>query len=194
MQKMPGTDRRDEWARPPLAVGVTATLPPRPRRSAWQPSFLPALPSARSRRRSASRLPAVGWARLAAICSSIPLFRAVPAPAAAGRKAAHARSACLHEEPPRRTSARRFADSRVVRFPSVRWGCLAATHGGMSVFAPYRALGLIADEVPFAVQRRGRETYITTSIGKAFKVRSMPRRHRPMPNVASPFATGGVLG
>ncbi len=33
-----------------------------------------------------------------------------------------------------------------------------------------RALGYITDDVPFAVQRRGRETYVTVSVGKAWQV------------------------
>lgn len=41
----------------------------------------------------------------------------------------------------------------------------------MALFSPYRALGYITDgEVPFAVQRRGRETYVTVSVGKAWQV------------------------
>ena len=40
-----------------------------------------------------------------------------------------------------------------------------------ALFAPYRALGYVTDgEVPFAVQRRGRETYVTVSVGKAWQV------------------------
>lgn len=40
----------------------------------------------------------------------------------------------------------------------------------MALFAPFRAVGLITDDVPFAVQRRGKETYVTVSVGKAWQV------------------------
>jgi U3 small nucleolar RNA-associated protein 21 len=40
----------------------------------------------------------------------------------------------------------------------------------MALFAPYRALGYITDDVPFTIQRRGKETYVTVSIGKAWQV------------------------
>ena len=40
--------------------------------------------------------------------------------------------------------------------------------GGL--FSPFRALGLITDEVPFAVQRRGNQTFVTVSVGKAWQV------------------------
>lgn len=41
----------------------------------------------------------------------------------------------------------------------------------MALFEPFRAIGHIADDVPFAVQRRGRETYATVSVGNAWQVR-----------------------
>lgn len=40
----------------------------------------------------------------------------------------------------------------------------------MALFAPFRALGYITDEVPFAVQRRGKETFVTVSVGKTWQV------------------------
>jgi hypothetical protein len=40
----------------------------------------------------------------------------------------------------------------------------------MSLFLPFRALGYITDDVPFAVQRRGKETFITVSVGKSWQV------------------------
>ena len=40
------------------------------------------------------------------------------------------------------------------------------------LFLPFRALGYITDRVPFAVQRLGRETYVTLSVGKAWQVSS----------------------
>ncbi len=39
-----------------------------------------------------------------------------------------------------------------------------------ALFKPFRALGYITDNVPFAVQRRGKETFVTTSVGKNFQV------------------------
>lgn len=40
----------------------------------------------------------------------------------------------------------------------------------MGIFEPYRALGYIADSTPFCVQRRGFETFVTVSVGKAFQL------------------------
>lgn len=40
----------------------------------------------------------------------------------------------------------------------------------MALFQPFRALGYITDDVPFAVQRRGTQTYVTVSVGKAWQV------------------------
>ena len=39
------------------------------------------------------------------------------------------------------------------------------------LFRPFRALGYITDDVPFAVQRRGKETFATVSVGKAWQVK-----------------------
>ena len=38
------------------------------------------------------------------------------------------------------------------------------------LFKPFRALGYITDSVPFAVQRRGKETFVTVSVGKSWQV------------------------
>lgn len=40
----------------------------------------------------------------------------------------------------------------------------------MALFHPFRALGHVADDVPFAVQRRGSETFCTVSVGTAWQV------------------------
>ena len=40
------------------------------------------------------------------------------------------------------------------------------------LFRPFRALGYITDDVPFAVQRRGKETYVTVSVGRTWQVRA----------------------
>ena len=47
---------------------------------------------------------------------------------------------------------------------------MGAEAGG-ALFHPFRPLGLITDGTPFAVQRRGRETFVTLSVGKAWQVR-----------------------
>ncbi len=39
-----------------------------------------------------------------------------------------------------------------------------------ALFQPFRALGYITDDVPFAVQRRGAQTFVTVSVGKAWQV------------------------
>ncbi|DBB09195.1 TPA: hypothetical protein ACH3X3_007787 [Trebouxia sp. C0006] len=41
-----------------------------------------------------------------------------------------------------------------------------------ALFQPFRALGYISDDIPFAVQRRGKETFVTVSVGKAWQVYS----------------------
>jgi U3 small nucleolar RNA-associated protein 21 len=38
-----------------------------------------------------------------------------------------------------------------------------------ALFEPYRCLGCITDDVPFAVQRRGKETYVTVSVGRTWQ-------------------------
>lgn len=38
------------------------------------------------------------------------------------------------------------------------------------LFQPFRALGYITDSVPFAVQRRGKETWVTVSVGKSWQI------------------------
>nr|ATG70826.1 WD-40 repeat family protein [Callitropsis vietnamensis] len=40
----------------------------------------------------------------------------------------------------------------------------------MGIFEPFRALGYITDGTPFAVQRRGMETFITLSTGKSWQI------------------------
>lgn len=52
------------------------------------------------------------------------------------------------------------------------------------LFKPFRALGYITENVPFAVSRRGKETYVVVSVGKAWQVgerrrlaRSQAHRH-----------------
>lgn len=40
------------------------------------------------------------------------------------------------------------------------------------LFQPFRALGYITDDLPFAVQRRGREAYVTVSVGKCWQARA----------------------
>lgn len=46
--------------------------------------------------------------------------------------------------------------------------------GGMEpqlpLFRPFRALGYITDSVPFAVQRRGKESYVIVSVGRSWQV------------------------
>jgi U3 small nucleolar RNA-associated protein 21 len=43
---------------------------------------------------------------------------------------------------------------------------------GGPLFKPFRALGYITDDVPFAVQRRGKEAYVTVSVGRTWQVRA----------------------
>lgn len=43
-------------------------------------------------------------------------------------------------------------------------------HAAMPIFQPYRALGYITDSVPFSVQKRGQDHFVTVSIGKAWQI------------------------
>jgi hypothetical protein len=47
------------------------------------------------------------------------------------------------------------------------------------LFAPFRALGYITDNVPFAIQRRGRESFVTVSVGSTWQV--SPSLRGPLP-------------
>jgi hypothetical protein len=38
------------------------------------------------------------------------------------------------------------------------------------LFKPFRALGYITEDAPFAIQRRGKQTYVTVSVGKTWQV------------------------
>ncbi|MCO5584790.1 hypothetical protein L7F22_038722 [Adiantum nelumboides] len=40
----------------------------------------------------------------------------------------------------------------------------------MGIFEPYRALGYITDNIPFVVQQRGLENFVTVSVGKTFQI------------------------
>ncbi|KAK7286621.1 hypothetical protein RJT34_21750 [Clitoria ternatea] len=40
----------------------------------------------------------------------------------------------------------------------------------MSIFEPYRVVGCITSGVPFSVQKRGTETFVTVSVGKTFQI------------------------
>lgn len=40
----------------------------------------------------------------------------------------------------------------------------------MALFHPFRCLGAVTDAVPFAVQRRGRSTFVTTAAGKYWQL------------------------
>ncbi|CAM6100981.1 unnamed protein product [Calypogeia fissa] len=40
----------------------------------------------------------------------------------------------------------------------------------MGIFEPFRALGYITDGIPFSVQRRGLETFVTVSVGKSWQI------------------------
>lgn len=40
----------------------------------------------------------------------------------------------------------------------------------MALFVPFRALGLVTEDAPFVTQRRGKETFITLSVGDSWQV------------------------
>lgn len=41
----------------------------------------------------------------------------------------------------------------------------------MALFVPFRALGLVTEDAPCVTQRRGKETFITLSVGDSWQVR-----------------------
>ena len=41
----------------------------------------------------------------------------------------------------------------------------------MALFVPFRALGLVTEDVPFTTQRLGKETFVTVSVGTCWQVR-----------------------
>ena len=47
-----------------------------------------------------------------------------------------------------------------------------ASANARPLFSPFRALGLVSEGgTPFAMQRRGRETFVVTSVGTSWQVR-----------------------
>eukprot|EP00889_Picochlorum_renovo_P002478 jgi/Picre1/29508/NNA_004894.t1 len=40
----------------------------------------------------------------------------------------------------------------------------------MALFVPFRALGLVTEDAPFVTQRRGKETFITLSVGDSWQI------------------------
>lgn len=62
------------------------------------------------------------------------------------------------------------------------------------LFQPFRALGYITEDVPFAVQRRGKETYITVSVGRTWQVRLPTARHpvAALPHTPHPRMLAGA--
>ena len=45
---------------------------------------------------------------------------------------------------------------------------------GSQIFRPYRALGLVTDSTPFALQHVDGETFVTLSLGKSFQLYNVP--------------------
>ena len=43
-----------------------------------------------------------------------------------------------------------------------------------ALFTPFRALGYITDGTSVATQRRGKDTFVTVSVGKAWQVQELP--------------------
>jgi hypothetical protein len=71
------------------------------------------------------------------------------------------------------TAAQTFEQSYNILSAQQFWHCVACAAmvaAREPLFLPFRALGYITDRLPFAVQRLGRETYVTVSVGKAWQV------------------------
>lgn len=58
------------------------------------------------------------------------------------------------------------------------------------LLVPYRAVGLVSDGVPFAVQQHGTETFLTTSTGSSFQIWSTHERLRQV--FVGPGLSGSV--
>lgn len=76
------------------------------------------------------------------------------------------------------TRSRRHSRAHPVHLAAAAAAMAAAgAHGRQQgrgpLFQPFRALGYITEDVPFAVQRRGKETYATVSVGRTWQVRAV---------------------
>lgn len=49
----------------------------------------------------------------------------------------------------------------------------------MPLFEPFRAVGYVSSAVPFSVQRRGTETFLTVSVGRAWQIFDVSFAHCP---------------
>jgi U3 small nucleolar RNA-associated protein 21 len=65
---------------------------------------------------------------------------------------------------------------------------MAARAPHSTLFAPYRALGLVCDGVQLALYSLGSETFLTTSIGRAFQVMQCDHLGTRMVSVPIPHA------
>jgi len=116
------------------------------------------------------------------------LVRAAGAGALAGGLALGSKAASLPSPPAYRAAVRDGGESGTT---------------GSPLFHPFRALGYVTAAVPFAVQRRGRATFLTVSAGKAWQlyncakltlvlvgqpVRPYPRAAQPPPALTTPSA------
>jgi hypothetical protein len=52
------------------------------------------------------------------------------------------------------------------------------------VFYPFRAIGLYCDSIPFAIEKRGTETFVAASIEKTFQIYNVIF-HSSIPNKAT---------
>ena len=61
-----------------------------------------------------------------------------------------------------------------------------------ALFQPFRALGYITENVPFAVQRRGKETFVTVGVGKAWQVLLQSTSSTSTRSASTYFGPGGT--
>jgi hypothetical protein len=58
---------------------------------------------------------------------------------------------------------------------------------GSQIFHPFRVLGLITDEIPFILQQRALESYITVCTGKSYQIFNVCRHPSTLHAHAAPL-------
>ena len=91
------------------------------------------------------------------ICTCQPHQARLPLMHHSKRSTATARRPFASDRPAYSSSARAHYSRRII-------GCMPP------LFLPFRAQGYITEDIPFATQRLGRETFVTVSVGNTWQV------------------------
>tara|TARA_R110002050_G_scaffold283245_2_gene431496 strand:+ start:990 stop:1487 length:498 start_codon:yes stop_codon:yes gene_type:complete len=67
-----------------------------------------------------------------------------------------------------------FDDDVVIQPKKLKGKSVLSSHGSQ-IFSPYRALGLVAGQVPFALHHHGAQSFLTVSIGSVVQVMNCKR-------------------